>query len=151
MIQQVQDLRRRDQRVLNILRVMAQDVAPVRGAKLASALVHRNDIVSFGINQFRSHPLQAKFGKNEDAIFLHSEIDAIRNALNHTTADFLQRCSLFVYRVKRSGGGPRAHWCSGTAHPCEGCTRAIAAFGIRRVINSTNNPLEVEVWQHENS
>lgn len=151
MIKQVHDLRRRDQRVLNTLRIMAQDVSPVRGAKIASALVHRNDIVSFGINQFRTHPLQARFGKNSEAIFLHSEIDAIRNALNHTTADLLTRCTLFVFRVKRSGAGPRAHWCSGTAHPCEGCTRAIAAFGIRRVVNSTNNPLEVEVWQHENS
>lgn len=141
----VNDLTRRDRRMIDILRVMAQDVTPVRGAKLASAIMHKNQVVSFGVNQIRSHPLQARFGKNADAIFLHAEIDSIRNALYNNTADFLSRTTMYVYRVKRTEGRHSA-WCQGNASPCEGCSRAIATFGIRRVIASTNQPNIFSVW-----
>ena len=141
------ELMGRDRRMLDTLRIMAMDVAPVRGAKLAAALMHRNQIISFGINQFRTHPLQARFGKNSEAIFLHAEIDSIRNALMHTTADTLTRATLFVVRVKKTESGPRGKWCAGSACPCEGCSRAIANFGIRRVIASTNQEKVFDVWE----
>lgn len=142
------DLMARDRRVLNNLMIMAQDVTPVRGAKIASAMVYKNSIISFGINQFRSHPLQAKFGKNSDAIFLHSEIDCIRNAVNRHSASLLNRSTLFIYRARRFSGG-KSHWCSGSASPCSGCTKAIAAFDIRRVVASTDSPGIYEVWESQ--
>lgn len=142
----ITELTNRDRRMLQVLRIMAQDVTPVRGAKLASAIMHKGQVVSFGINQIRSHPLQARFGKNADAIFLHAEIDSIRNALYNNTADFLTRTTMFVYRVKRREGMRHAAWCQGNASPCEGCARAIATFGIRRVIASTDQPDMFAVW-----
>jgi len=135
----------RDRRMIEVLRGMAQGVTPVRGAKIASAIMHKSQIVSFGTNQIRSHPLQARFGKNADAIFLHAEIDSIRNALYNNTPDFLTRTTLFVYRVKRSENR-HVSWCQGNASPCQGCARAIATFGIRRVIASTDQPNIFSVW-----
>jgi deoxycytidylate deaminase len=132
--------------MIQILRVMAQDVTPVRGAKLASAIMHKNQIVSFGINQIRSHPMQARFGKNAESIFLHAEICSIKNALYNNTPEFLTRTTMFVYRVKRREGDRHSVWCQGNASPCEGCARAIATFGIPRVVASTNQPGIFEEW-----
>ena len=71
---------------LSVLEKMAEAVpaASHRGlrARLAACVVYKRDIVSFGINQLKSHPFQAKFSKNEDSIFLHAETDAIKNALS---------------------------------------------------------------------
>ena len=136
----------RDRRMIQVLRGMAQGVVPVRRAKIASAIMHKGQVVSFGVNQIRSHPLQARFGKNADAIFLHAEIDSIKNALYNNTPDFLTRTTMFVYRVKRREHMRHAAWCQGNASPCQGCARAIATFGIRRVIASTDQPDMFAVW-----
>jgi len=140
------ELTNRDRRMIEVLKVMAQDVTPVRGAKLASAIMHKAQVVSFGINQIRSHPLQARFSKNSEAIFLHAEVDSIRNALSRNDPDFLARTTMFVYRVKRKEETQHAGWCQGNASPCVGCARAIAAFGIRRVVASTDQPNFFSVW-----
>jgi deoxycytidylate deaminase len=53
-------------------------------ARLAAALVYRNEIIAMGTNKNKTHPFQKKYASNADAIFLHAEIDAICNALrNH--------------------------------------------------------------------
>ena len=49
--------------------------------KFAAAVVHRNRIVSVGFNRMKSHPFQAKYAKNSEAIYLHAEIHSIKNAL----------------------------------------------------------------------
>jgi len=101
--------------------------------RFASAVVYRNKIISVGFNRKKSHPLQAKFAKNEHAVFLHSEIAAIKNALREIPVEDLNKCELYITRVKR----PKSHsegfiW--GLAKPCCGCERAIFEFGIRRTI-----------------
>ncbi|NDB61641.1 hypothetical protein EB001_24855, partial [bacterium] len=48
--------------------------------RFAAAVVYRNKIVSVGYNRRKSHPFQAKFAKNPEAIFLHAEVHAIKNA-----------------------------------------------------------------------
>ena len=68
----------RHSRYVNVLSRMAADiVSPVGGnARLAACVVYKNDIVSFGLNEKKSHPFQAKYGKNSDAVYLHAETSA---------------------------------------------------------------------------
>lgn len=105
--------------------------------KFAAAVVHRNKIISVGLNRMKSHPFQAKFAKNEMAIFLHAEVHAIKNALREITVEELAKCDLYIARIKR----PKSYedqYVWGMSKPCCGCQRAIAEFGIRRTIYTTD-------------
>lgn len=116
---------------------MARDVKPVRKARLASCLVFRNEVVSFGFNQLKTHPFQAKFSKNDESIYLHAEIDCIKNALKVLTLDEVKKSSLYVCRIKWENT-LRRRFVWGNSCPCLGCMKAIASFGIQRVIYSDN-------------
>jgi deoxycytidylate deaminase len=107
------------------------------GARLASALFVKNQIVSYGVNQNKSHPFHSQFSEREGAIFLHAETDAIKNALKRITEDELSKATLYVCRVKFDSGNRKTKkitW--GLSKPCVGCQRAIATFGIKDVIYS---------------
>lgn len=93
--------------------------------KMACVLTDgRNTVVGF--NQRKSHPLQKRFNPhNPKAIYLHAEVDAIRQAVRLVGAD-LSGFKMYVARVHRDG----AEAC---AKPCRGCQSAILAFGIRHV------------------
>jgi deoxycytidylate deaminase len=123
----------------NILRMLTKVAEANCGHgryKLASAIVSSNRIVSIGTNRLKTDPLQAKYGRNRECIFLHSEISAIKNAL-YTTTDF-SKSDLYTVRVKRPDEKAKHSWVWGMAKPCEGCSRAIAEFGIRSVVYSTD-------------
>lgn len=123
---------KRQERILSILHKVAEAVNPVSSARIAAAVVYRGDIVSFGHNQKKSHPFQAKYGKNEGCIYLHAEVDAIKNALRCMPVEELQYVDLYISRVKRPE--PKSsRFISGLAKPCAGCTKAIVTFGIRNV------------------
>ena len=123
----------RDKKNIELLARLAETVEPVRKARLAASIVISNDVVSFGINQLKSHPLQSRFGKNEDSIYLHAEIDAIKNALRHINVEDLEKATLYITRVKFDSWEKR-NLIYGLAKPCSGCQRAILTFGISRVV-----------------
>jgi deoxycytidylate deaminase len=105
-------------------------------ARLVSIITYKNTVVSVGFNKMKSHPFQKKFGKNSEAIFLHSEIDAIKNGLRHIDQDDFKKCELYSLRVKReSRNGP---FVTGISMPCDGCMRAIVTFGIKKVFYTEN-------------
>lgn len=85
----------------------------------------RGRLVSVGYNQRKTHPLQTKFGKNKWAVYLHAEIDAIKNFLKTHTLKDLERSSMFVVRMK--------HNLLSNSEPCSGCKKAIAHFNIKKV------------------
>lgn len=124
---------------MQFLKRMAIDNPGVNNRmKLASAIVLKRDIISVGINTMRSHPVQKKYGKNDQAIFLHAEINAIVNSLNHIDKNDLRKADLYVYRVKKDVSNPKHYkWIDGMSCPCEGCMSAIDAFKIRRVVHTT--------------
>ncbi len=128
----------RHHRYINILAKMAVAVEPVAQARIAACLVYQNEIISFGINQRKSHPFQAMYGKNKDAIFLHSETDCIKNALKLISLDQLSRCSLYICRIKYEDY-TKKRFVFGMAKPCAGCQRAIANFNINTVYYSLDN------------
>lgn len=124
----------RDVRFVNLLSRVASDIPnPVGNARLAACVVYRNEVVSFGVNELKTHPMQAKFGRNTDAIYLHAEISAIKNALRSLDLSELSRASMYVCRVKYFDQ-TRKKKVFGLARPCAGCRRCIRTFGIDRVI-----------------
>lgn len=127
----------RHDKYISILSKMAIAVEPVRQARIAACLVYRNEIVSFGINQMKTHPFQAQFGKNKDSIFLHAETDCIKNALREIDVDELSRCTLYICRMKYQTH-EKKKFIYGLAKPCAGCERAIATFGINKVYYTIN-------------
>ena len=110
----------------------------------AAAIVRGNKIVSVGFNHMKSHPFQAKYAKNEMAIFLHAEVHAIKNALREIEVDELNRCDIYITRVKRKKAGDK-NFVWGLSKPCPGCARAIAEFGFRRTIYTTDEHGKYEV------
>ena len=120
-------------KILNLLTKMAEAVPPVRSARLASAVVLKGDIVSFGVNQLKTHPFQAKYSKNSQALYMHSENAAILRALKKIGEDELKNSILYVARVKNPGNV----W--GLACPCEGCMKAIDKFKIKNVVYTDEN------------
>ena len=119
-------------KIVQMLQKIAIASESVGNARIASALVCRNEIVSVGINKRKSHPLQAKYSRNEQAIMVHGELDAIINALRDRRLVDIERSTMYVVRVKRDGS-------LALARPCSGCQRAIVAFGIRSVRYTCDN------------
>lgn len=119
------------------LGTMARDLPRVFRAQISAGIVYKNEFISFGSNQLKTHPFQQKFSKHEDAIYLHAETDAIKNALKVLTQDQLARSTLYVCRLKQvSSEDTKKVW--GLAKPCLGCQRAISTFGIRNVYFTTD-------------
>jgi len=117
-----------EQRILELCEVAKQN-APVYRAQVAASIYIRSKFITYGRNSYKTHPFQAKFGKMRDCIYLHAEVDAIKNALKIISVAELRKATLYVARVKGSGNGK----IQGLARPCEGCQRAIAAFDIEQV------------------
>ena len=122
---------------LDTLQKIAEALPPVGGARVAAMLTKGHKVVAIGYNQNKSHPFQAKFAKNKDAIDLHAETDCIQNALHSVSTRDLRKMTLYIVRVKRPGAQSQ-EWIWGDACPCVGCSRMIATFGIRNVVFSTD-------------
>jgi tRNA(Arg) A34 adenosine deaminase TadA len=95
-------------------------------------------MVGMGFNSMKSHPFQARFGKNKDAIFLHSEVAAIKNSLRHVSTRELAKSTLYVVRIKQDQF--TREMVPGIARPCAGCARAIAEFDIPGVVYTLDGP-----------
>jgi deoxycytidylate deaminase len=105
----------------DMLHKVADAVEPVGRQRLSACIVKGKRLISIGVNKRKTHPLQWKFSKHEEAIYLHAEIDAIINA-----KEDIRGATMYVARVMKNGE-------CGLAKPCEGCQRAIQFFGIKKV------------------
>jgi len=112
--------------------------------RFAAAVVYRNKIISIGYNRRKSHPFQAKYAKNSEAIYLHAEVHAIKNALRELSVEELKDTELYITRVKKPKSHSK-HFVWGLAKPCCGCERAIAEFGIKRTVYTTDETGKYEV------
>lgn len=116
----------KNEKIFKILKSLAISNDGISSSKHAACIVHKGDIVSFGINQRKTHPFQAKFAKNSEAIYLHAEIHAIYNALKTLDVTDISKCSLYVMRVTKRNFVD-------SSCPCEGCMMAINTFNIKNV------------------
>ena len=132
----------RDSKIIDQLFKLAQDVPAIGSARFAACIVSGNKPISYGFNQKKSHPFQAQYAKNEEAIYLHSETDAIKNALKRISQEELAKSTLYITRAKRDDVD--RNWVYGLAKPCVGCASAIAAFDLKKVVYS----LDIEGYKY---
>ena len=125
---------KKDQKYIDLVSKVAQDVLPVSNARIASAIVIGNIVVGLGRNSYKTHPLQAKYGKTEHTIHLHAEIDAIKNSLRRVSVDDLCKATIYISRVKKRDR--KRGFVPGLSAPCSGCMGAITDFGIKRIVYS---------------
>lgn len=128
--------RKRNERILNFLTKAAEaaDHVGIR-AKLAAAVVIKNEIIAIGFNRRKSHPFQAQYQSNEKQIYLHAENDAINRALKYISKEDLKKATLYVARVKyRDNKTKKAIWAE--SKPCFGCQKAIHSYGIKTVVHT---------------
>ena len=122
-----------NQTIIKHLTRLAQENAGTKGRfRLAAGVVYKGHLVATGVNSYKTHPLAIKYGKNPDAIFLHAEVDCIKNSLRLLTLEELARSTMYVVRVKKDGS-------YGSSCPCIGCSRAIAEFSIRGTVYYCEN------------
>lgn len=124
------------EKIFDILRKLAEEVPPIKSSRVVSVVAKGKNIASFGANQMRTHPFQAKFGKNPESLYWHAETNAIYNALRVLDVGDLKKADLYVCRVKYLST-KREQFVLGNAKPCAGCAKCIADFGIKRVFYST--------------
>lgn len=100
---------------------------------ISAALVHRNKIISYGVNQMKTHPYQSRYSRNQDAIYWHAETSAIYTADRRLRFKKIEQCSLYIARIKYDSTD-KNFFISGLAAPCDGCMRCIRDYGIRTII-----------------
>jgi deoxycytidylate deaminase len=136
-------------RIFQILQRLAAENPGVRGHfKLSAGIVYRNTLIATGLNSYKSHPMMLQFGKNSESIFIHAEIDAIKNALRVISVEQLSKCDLYIMRVKRAGP-KNSRWIRANACPCAGCQRAIVNFAIRTVYYTVDQHIIHSTTPHE--
>jgi len=113
---------------------LAQSVEPVRGARIAAAVVRKGKVISYGYNHKKTHPFQAQFCKNKHAVFFHAEVHAIKNALKSVDVDDMSKCELYIVRAKRNKSNRK--WITGLSKPCIGCQKCIDLFELKNVYYS---------------
>jgi tRNA(Arg) A34 adenosine deaminase TadA len=117
----------------------AVELEQCAGARVVACLTNGR-AYTYGYGQKKTHPFQKKFGRTEEHIYLHAEIDAIKNWLTGSQyfgnrLEELTYCELYVMRVKKVKGV----WITGLSIPCAGCIGAIDAFGIEEVYYTEDN------------
>lgn len=125
----------RHDRYIDYLYRLAQDIEAIKSSRVTSCVVYRNEIVGYGFSRRKSHPFQAQYTRHKNAIYLHAETDAIKNALKRISIEELSKSSLYVARAKKKDG----RWQFGLSRPCDGCMKAISSFDINNVIYTTDS------------
>lgn len=120
---------------LRYLSTIAEDVVPVGAARIAAAIVYKNELISVGVCSYKSHPLQKHYGRNPHSIYLHAEVDALIKARSRMgeRGISLKKCTLYVARVKRASSNSTG-FIAGLAKPCEGCMKAIHEAGLINIV-----------------
>jgi len=92
--------------------------------RLGAVLVHRNSIVSVGLNSYKTHPLMAA---RTEWPFLHAE----QNAIIRAGLDNCEGLDLYIARVLKNND-------LAMSKPCKVCIELIKDVGIKNIYYSTN-------------
>lgn len=132
--------------MISELFTLAKSIEPVGKARVVAALVQRGEIISFGFNNLKSHPFQAKYATNTDQIYFHAETHAIKNAIKLGNRDIISKCEIIIVRAKMD---IKKNWFYAMAKPCDGCMRCIRDFNLKKIIY-TNDDGSVSVIEKGN-
>ena len=105
--------------------------------RMGALLVHRNKIISYGKNDFKTDPFQAKYADHEWRVHIHAEVNAVKKALKQISIDEIKDSTLYVVRMKQNPFDKKFIW--GMARPCKSCQMCLAAFGISKVVYTTED------------
>lgn len=119
------------ERVMKHLSLIGDSVSPVSNVRVVACILYKRQIISVGTSQYKTHPFQTKYRKNEHAVFLHAEVDAIYRAKRVLTEREMRKSSLFICRPKIDALTGIATY--GISKPCLGCQRCIEDHGIKKV------------------
>lgn len=138
----------RDQKFISTALNFAVDLPQFADARIGAILVIRNQIISYGFNTDKKHPLATKHQNNKDAIYPHAELMAIYNAAKRLSWREFRKSTLYVARAKKNIHGESIQ---GLAKPCVGCRAVIEQFRIKRVIwtddfSTTDDWIRGESW-----
>ena len=100
---------------------------------VAAALVHRGRVISYGVNNMKTHPYQHKYGRNNECVYWHAETLAIYNADKKLGFRKFSKSELYVVRLKYDSSD-KIKLIQGLAKPCPGCMRCIDDYSIPSII-----------------
>jgi tRNA(Arg) A34 adenosine deaminase TadA len=128
---------KREMKILDALFTLARDNDPVGNSRLAAAVVYKGRVISYGFNRDKTHPFQAQYSKNEEAIYWHAETNAIHNALKIVEPTGLHKMTLYVARAKYMMPNSDK-WTWGNSRPCSGCMACAANYKMHRIVYTQN-------------
>lgn len=135
-------------RQINILKDVAEDTISVSNARVVAAVIYKGKIVSIGVNQNKTHPNSYKYRKNDKAIYIHAEVDAINKASKRLNSKQLTKATIIICRVKKNEENKDVF---GLSKPCKGCEKCISDKGILNIIYTEDCKVESEMkytrWQ----
>lgn len=122
--------------ILHELFLIAQDVIPVGAARVAAAITLQGMVIAYGVNRRKTHPLQAKYGRNPQSLYLHAEVDVIIRARKRYPT--LDNCILWVARAKYNRDNQPV---MGLARPCSGCLQLIKKnkYNLKKIVYTIDN------------
>lgn len=115
--------------LLNYLEPIARKNPLIRHSRHAAAITWNSKVLAVGAAKYKTHPMQKKYARHPEGIFLHAEIDAIVKVINKHGTDILKECDIHIVRITKGGS-------LSNSTPCIGCQKAINAFGLRKVHHS---------------
>lgn len=129
---------KKDRNYINMCYAVARDIDQFSGARVCAAIVVKNKIIALGINQRKTHPLQAHYTDHKEKIFLHAEIDCIIRALKQINANDFRKATIYIARAKQKCGDTNK-FIYGIAKPCMGCMTAIKNLNIKKIVYTTDD------------
>lgn len=114
--------------------------------KMGCVVVYKNQVISEGYNQKRTHPMQIKYDAYRPEIIegvrnvhsMHAESSALFKIMDMDIC--WRKAEIYVYRIMK---------CKpfGLAKPCPSCTALIRDLGIKKVhYTSNDNSYITEEW-----
>ena len=102
---------------------------------IGAVIVLKHDIVSVGVNQQKTHPIQKHYNINRDFEraesanhFIHAEMDALRKVKYYN----LKNAAIYIYRENKSGN-------LAMSKPCNACMAFIKHLGIQHIFYTGDN------------
>ena len=105
--------------------------------KVGSIIAERGKVISYGVNQSKTHPFQAKW--NEHSSCLHAEMAALLTAQRFSCFD-PHKATVIVARIGRN----KQTDCS---YPCNYCWPVLDFVGLRTIVcfDQYANPVKIKV------
>lgn len=103
---------------------------------LGCAVIYKRNLLSTGVNQTKSHTLQAQYNRHRDFDIniypnsIHAEIDAL-SKIRYMDVD-KSKVRLYIYRETANGE-------LAMARPCKACMSFIKDMGIREIWYTTED------------